>query len=427
MIKQIRAFRNNYPAAILLTILILFSAASQAQLRDGLYHTPITPAYSWKSGWFKTNLSVPTVLATTGIDTGSVYYRLTDSTIVVWTGYQWKTLGGGAGVTDGDKGDITVSSSGAVWTIDNLAVTNAKINDVAWSKITGAPSFLTSETQSLQQVTTIGNTTTTSILSRLGFYVRNSTNTATLVSLDNNSDSHGELFINNSAFTIASRLRHDYLSFENNSKRHHILPPSAISTDVDFILPNTAAVQRYFPMTFKLNGTTVAAGDTGLVDLGTLALGEVNTASNLSGTGVGIWKDKSGVDLRFKRIKAGWNHIVTDATDSVVISQDTSVVTLTFGTTTTWDASLGLSATVTLTGDGTLAITNMPNGVFLSLKVLQDGTGGHDFNAPSGTFVINGKTASTIPVTSAANSRDVWTIWKVGNEIHLNYGNNYTQ
>lgn len=75
------------------------------------------------------------------------------------------------------------------------------------------------------------------------------------------------------------------------------------------------------------NATVQAVVGTGLsYDASTNTLsatggsGEANTASNLAGTGVGIWKDKSSVDLRFKRLKAGTNITITDNTDSVTIS-----------------------------------------------------------------------------------------------------------
>jgi hypothetical protein len=41
----------------------------------------------------------------------------------------------GGGVTDGNKGDITVSANGATWTVENSAITNIKINDVDATKI----------------------------------------------------------------------------------------------------------------------------------------------------------------------------------------------------------------------------------------------------------------------------------------------------
>lgn len=48
-----------------------------------------------------------------------------------WADVNVTSGGGGTGITDGDKGDITVSSNGSVWTVDNNVITYAKMQDVS--------------------------------------------------------------------------------------------------------------------------------------------------------------------------------------------------------------------------------------------------------------------------------------------------------
>lgn len=69
-----------------------------------------------------------------GGTTGQVLKKLSNTDY----DYTWGTdldTGGGGGISDGDKGDITLTGSGTIWTIDNSAVNTIKIADAAITDI----------------------------------------------------------------------------------------------------------------------------------------------------------------------------------------------------------------------------------------------------------------------------------------------------
>lgn len=81
-----------------------------------------------------------------GFETDTRTFKLGDGTT------RWSALAyfGGGGVSDGDKGDITVSGGGATWTIDNDAVTFAKMQNLSASRLIGRRSGSSGDPEEVQ-------------------------------------------------------------------------------------------------------------------------------------------------------------------------------------------------------------------------------------------------------------------------------------
>jgi len=122
-----------------------------------------------------------------------------------------------------------------------------------------------------------------------------------------------------------------------------------------------------------INGTSLL-GSGNLVITG----GETNTASNVGVAGVGIFKQKTGVDLEFKKLNAGSNKVtITDDVGNNEIDVDVVVANLT---------DIAQSQITNLTSD-------------LALKA--------PINSPTFTGTVNGITKSMIGLSNVDNTSDL--------------------
>jgi hypothetical protein len=89
--------------------------------------------------------------------------------------------------------------------------------------------------------------------------------------------------------------------------------------------------------------------------------------------------------------------------------------TLTDGATINWNTALGQIANVTLAGNRTMAApTNLKVGTYI-LNVIQDGTGSRTITWNS---VFKWTAATAPPLTTAANSRDVFSFFSDGTNLY---------
>ena len=111
-------------------------------------------------------------------------------------------------------------------------------------------------------------------------------------------------------------------------------------------------------------------------------------------------------------------------TYSMLASNLTGTQVLTDGATITWNTATGAIASVTLTANRALSVTNPISGLTGTILVKQDGTGSRTLSLPAGSVVVNGG-AGAITLTTTANAIDILTYIYVGAVFYWTYGKNF--
>lgn len=295
--------------------------------------------------------------------------------------------GSGVGVTDGDKGDITVSAGGATWTIDNDAVTYAKIQNVsATDKLLGRSS---SGAGDIEEITCtafarsiLDDADAASVRTTIGAGTGSGTVTAVSVASANGfsgSSSGGATPALTLSTSVTGVLKGNGTAI------------SAATSGTDYVIPSgTVATATALATSRTISGTGDATFTTTAFD-GSANVSGVVTVTKTNGVAFGTLATQNGTfsgtssgtntgdQLTFKTISvAGQSDVVADTTTdtlTLVAGANVTIITNAATDTITIAASGGGGGGLTdadygdITVSGTGTVMTIDNGVVTTAKL----------------------------------------------------------
>jgi len=290
------------------------------------------------------------------------------------------------GVTDGDKGDISVSSSGTVWTVDDESITYAKMQhtsgtDVLLGRSTAGAGDVEEITCTAFARSLLDDADAASVRSTIGVDAAGTDNSTNV--------------------TLAGA--YNYLTI---SSQEITLGQIDLTTDVTGALPIANVGNKSGSDGTLVTGT---AGTNGNVAIwngdGDVVDGSVAAANILVDADIGGAVQAYDADTA-----------KTDVAQEYTKQQNFNATTLTDAASISWNLDDNQVAAVTLGGNRTLSNpTNMKDGATYILRVVQDGTGSRTL-AYGANYKWPGGTAPTL--TTTASAVDILTFVSDGTNMY---------